>query len=58
MAQRKINMEKLHMDQVQIKDIGLFSILVNSFSGEPEATDRKVTDGKVPTVKQVLKIVF
>ena len=44
------------MDHAHNKDIDLFLILVDSFSGWPEVI--KVKDRKTPNVKQVLRTVF
>ena len=44
------------MDHVHGKDIGLFFIIVYSFSGWPEVI--KVMGRKATTIKEVLKTVF
>ena len=47
---------RVHMDHAYIKDIGLFLVLVDAFSGWPEVI--KVKDRKADTVKQVLRTIF
>ena len=44
------------MDHAHIRDIGLFLILVDSFSGWPEVI--KVRDRKATTVRQILRTIF
>ena len=47
---------RVYMDHVHIQDIGLFLILVDSFSGWPEVI--KVMDRKATTVRQILRTIF
>ena len=49
-------MIKVHMDYVHIQDIGLFFILVDSFSDWPEEIN--VRDRKATTVRQILRRIF
>ena len=44
------------MDHVHVKSIGLFLILVNSFSELPKTV--KVQDSKTCMVKQILRVIF
>ena len=44
------------MDCAHVKDVGLFLILVDSFSRWPEVI--KVVDRKVTTIKQILRTIF
>ena len=47
---------RVHMDHAHVNGIGLFLILVDSFSGWPEVI--KVKDRKPITIQQVLRVIF
>ena len=47
---------RVHMDHAHVNGIGLFLILVDSYSGWPEVI--KVKDRKPITIQQVLRVIF
>lgn len=48
--------KKVHMDHVYIKEVGLFIILVDSYSCSPKVVN--TLQRNVSSVKQVLSVVF